>query len=75
MERSKDDHGAFVAFTQAAQNGHPPAQLKLGDLYGHGNAAVTRDYEESLRWYEKARENGEEVPPIKPRLLGVELKP
>ena len=75
MEHRKDDVGAFAAFTEAAQNGYPPAQLKLGDLYGHGTPAVTRDYEESLRWYDKARENGEDVPPIKSRMPGLNAGP
>ncbi|MBS0336074.1 MAG: sel1 repeat family protein [Proteobacteria bacterium] len=72
MERRKDDAGAIIAFTEAAQNGYGPAQRKLGDIYGHGNAAVTRDYEESLRWYQLARDNGEDVPPIQPRMPSID---
>lgn len=72
MERRNDDEGAFIAFTEAAQGGYGPAQQKLGDIYGHGNPAVTRDYEESLRWYERARDNGEDVPPIQPRMPAID---
>jgi serine/threonine-protein kinase len=68
MEHRKDDEGAFIAFTEAAQNGYGPAQHKLGDIYGHGNTAVLRNYEESLRWYELARDNGEDIPAIQPRM-------
>jgi serine/threonine-protein kinase len=75
MELRKDDIGAFAAFVQAAQNGYPPAQRKLGDLYGHGTPAVRRDYEESLRWYEMARENGESVPHIESRMPGLNAGP
>jgi hypothetical protein len=72
MELRKDDAGAIIAFTEAAQNGYGPAQRKLGDIYGHGNSAVTRDYEESLRWYERARDSGEDVPPIQPRMPSID---
>ena len=43
-------------------NGHGPAQKKLGDIYGSGHGDVQRDYETSLRWYQRAREQGIEIP-------------
>jgi len=60
-----DEKGAFIAFLDAAERGYPPAQRRLGEIYDTGNAAVERNYEESIRWYQKAREGGEELPPQK----------
>lgn len=57
-EEAGDDRTALRAFTDAAHSGHGPAQLKLGELYDRGNAAIERDYATSLGWYQKARENG-----------------
>ena len=54
--------GAFLAFQEAAEIGYPPAQRKLGEIYDSGSTAVKRDYEESIRWYQKAREGGEDIP-------------
>jgi TPR repeat protein len=65
LELSKDDKGAFVAYMDAAEGGYPPAQRRLGEIYDSGNSAVKRDYEESIRWYQKAREGGEQIPPPK----------
>jgi TPR repeat protein len=65
MEHSKDEKGAFFAYLEAAEAGHPPAQRRLGEIYDSGNSAVKRDYEESIRWYQKAREGGEQIPPPK----------
>ena len=65
LEHRGDQKGAFVAFLDAAENGYPPAQRKLGEIYDSGNSAVERNYEESIRWYQKAREGGEELPPQK----------
>lgn len=65
LERRGDDAGAFIAFLEAAEAGHPPAQRKLGEIYDSGNAAVKRDYQASIHWYEKAREGGEVLPPLR----------
>ena len=65
LARKGDEKGAFVAFLDAAEHGYPPAQRRLGEIYDSGNAAVERNYEESIRWYQKAREGGEEIPPPK----------
>ena len=62
MERRGDEQGAFVAFLEAAGDGYPPAQRRLGEIYDSGNSAVVRNYPESIRWYEKAREGGEDIP-------------
>ena len=61
-ERNGDLKGAMAAFLAAGDAGHGPAQKRLGDLYNTGNAVVKRDYETALRWYQKAREQGVEIP-------------
>ena len=63
LERSGDHAGAFEAFHDAADAGFPPAQRRLGEIFASGNSAVARDQNESLRWYQKARDAGEQVPP------------
>ena len=65
LERRGDDAGAFIAFHEAAEAGHPPAQRKLGEIYDSGNPAVKRNLQASIRWYEKAREGGEVLPPLR----------
>lgn len=62
MEQRGDEQGAFVAFLEAAEAGHPPAQRKLGEIYDTGNKAVKRNFQASIIWYEKAREGGEVIP-------------
>jgi outer membrane biosynthesis protein TonB len=64
LEGRGDEPAAFQAFLEAAESGHGLAQRRLGELYDKGNSAVPRDYESSLRWYQKAREQG--VPIAKP---------
>lgn len=61
-EARGEEKGAQLAFLEAAESGYGPAQKKLGQIYGKGNSVVTRDYAESLRWYQRAREQGEDVP-------------
>lgn len=61
-ERAGDLRGAMVAYREAAEAGHGPAQKRLGDIYNTGNAVVARDYETALKWYQKARERGVEIP-------------
>jgi len=65
LEQRGDDAGAFIAFLEAAEAGHPPAQRKLGEIYDSGNSAVKRDYQAAIHWYEKAREGGEILPPLR----------
>ncbi|MFH1043828.1 MAG: hypothetical protein V1796_01925 [Pseudomonadota bacterium] len=62
LERSGDPRAAITAYHEAGESGHGPAQKKLGDLYGTGNDVVERDYETSLRWYDRARKQGIEIP-------------
>ena len=67
LERKDDNAGALKAFLEAGESGYGPAQKKLGQIYDKGNAAVPHDYQTSLRWYQKAREQGEEIPRPLPR--------
>jgi serine/threonine-protein kinase len=62
LERSGDWTGAMQAYTEAAENGHGPAQKRLGDIYNNGQGDVKRDYDTSLRWYKRAQESGEQIP-------------
>jgi len=62
FERKHDLRSAFSAYSEAGEAGHPLAQKKLGDYYSAGNSAVPRDYESALKWYQKAREQGVEIP-------------
>ena len=61
-EREGYHRHAFVAYLEAAENGHGHAQKKMGDLYSKNGSVVRRDYEISLRWYEKARAQGVPIP-------------
>lgn len=61
LERWGDEVGAFHAYLAAGTNGHGPAQKKLGEIYDRGGP-VQRDYATALRWYEKARAQGIEIP-------------
>jgi TPR repeat protein len=75
MERRDDDEGAFKAFAEAANGGYAPSQRKLGELYDHGTPAVPRDYELSIRWYDRARDNGEDIPLPRSRMPGLDFGP
>lgn len=70
LEKVGNDQGAFSAFLEAAEAGHPPAQRRLGEIFDNGNPAVERDYSRSIIWYQRARDNGEPIPAQKPRLPG-----
>ena len=67
LRAAGDNHRAFVAFRDAAVLGHPQAQRRLGEIYDTGSDSVRRDYLKSLRWYQAAREQGEDVPTAQPR--------
>lgn len=45
-------------FTQAAQLGYAPSQLKLGTCYEYGNITCPVDPRRSIAWYTKAAEKG-----------------
>ena len=46
---------------RCARNGNGKAAKRLGEIYDKGIAGVSRDYAESLQWYETARKLGETV--------------
>ena len=75
LQHSGNEKAAFVAFLDAAEHGNPAAQRRLGEIYDSGNSAVERDYAESSRWYQKARENGEELPPQKNPMPSILISP
>jgi TPR repeat protein len=62
LERRGYWGAAMQAYHESAASGYGPAQKRLGDIYGNGKGEVERDYETSLRWYQRAREQGEEIP-------------
>jgi len=61
-EREGFHRHAFVAYLEAAENGHGYAQKKMGDLYSRDGPIVRRDYQIALQWYEKARAQGVPIP-------------
>ncbi len=61
LERRGDHQGALAAFLEAGEAGDGKAQVKLGQIYDKGNTVVPRDYQTSLKWYQKAREQGVEI--------------
>lgn len=61
LERKGDHHGALAAYLEAGESGNGLSQRKLGQIYDKGNSAVQRDYQASLKWYQKAREQGVEI--------------
>jgi TPR repeat protein len=65
-----DESGAFQAFLEAATAGHARAQRHLGEIYDSGNGGVHRDLMESIRWYQKAREQGEQISQPSRRTFG-----
>lgn len=62
LEKKGDNKGALVAYLAAGEAGHGYAQKRLGEIYERGNSATKRDYDVALRWYEKARAQGIEIP-------------
>jgi len=68
LERKGDEAGAFKAFLESGEAGYGLAQRKLGQIYDKGNSAVERDFQASVRWYQKAREQGVEIDKPLPRM-------
>lgn len=62
MERRGDHQGALKAFLEAGEAGYGLAQRRLGEIYDSGSPAVKHDYQASLKWYQKAREQGVAIP-------------
>ena len=62
LERAGHLPAAMQAYREAAESGHGLAQKRLGDIYGTGYGPVERDYVTSLRWYQRARDQGVDIP-------------
>ena len=56
-----DPNAAIRLYRRAARDGSGKAAKRLGELFDKGAPGVTRDYQEALSWYSKARELGETV--------------
>jgi serine/threonine-protein kinase len=67
LEQQGKGADAVKAYTRAARAGHSKAMKRLGEIYDKGIPGVSRDYAESLKWYNAARVLGEEVPLAKGR--------
>ena len=65
-----DEGGSIHAMKAAANAGHPKAQRRMGELYDTDTAYVRRDYKWSIRWYQRARAQGEIIPTQPPRSYG-----
>lgn len=62
LERKGEPQAALLAYLDAAESGNGQAQKRLGDIYGTGTAYAERDYGLALKWYERARAQGVEIP-------------
>ena len=62
LEKRGDEMGAFQSFLAAGEAGHGLAQKKLGEIYDERHGPVERDYQASLKWFEKARAQGVPIP-------------
>jgi TPR repeat protein len=58
---------ALKIYVRAARAGNGMAALRLGEIYDGGIPGVSRDYAESLKWYNAARIMGEDVPMARSR--------
>ena len=67
LEKEGKGNEAVRAYTRAARSGSGKAAKRLGEIYDKGLVGVSRDYAESLKWYNAARVLGEEVPMAKSR--------
>jgi serine/threonine-protein kinase len=61
MESGGDAKGAIRIYRRAARAGSGKAAKRLGEIFDRGVPGVSRDYAESLQWYETARQLGETV--------------
>ena len=67
LEQEGKGRDAVKVYVRAARSGSGKAAKRLGEIYDKGIAGVSRDYAESLKWYNAARVLGEEVPMAKSR--------
>ena len=61
MENGGNAKDAIRIYRRAARAGSGKAAKRLGEIYDRGVPGVSRDYAESLQWYETARQLGETV--------------
>jgi len=61
LEQSGKANDAIRIYRRAARSGSGKAAKRLGEIYDRGIPGVSRDYAESLQWYETARQLGETV--------------
>jgi TPR repeat protein len=62
LEAEGRNQDALRMYIGAARGGNCEAAARLGEIYDKGLAGVTRNYAESLKWYNAARVLGCEVP-------------
>jgi serine/threonine-protein kinase len=67
LEQEGKGRDAVKVYVRAARSGNGKAAKRLGEIYDKGIAGVSRDYAESLKWYNAARVLGEDVPMAKSR--------
>jgi serine/threonine protein kinase len=67
LEQQGKGSDAVKLYVRAARSGNGKAAKRLGEIYDKGIAGVSRDYAESLKWYNAARVLGEDVPMAKSR--------
>lgn len=67
MESGGNAKDAIRIYRRAARAGSGKAALRLGEIFDKGAPGVSRDYAESLQWYETARQLGEQVETAKAR--------
>jgi eukaryotic-like serine/threonine-protein kinase len=67
LEQQGKGTDAVKVYVRAARSGNGKAAKRLGEIYDKGIAGVSRDYAESLKWYNAARVLGEDVPMAKSR--------
>ncbi len=61
MESGGKAADAVRIYRRAARAGHGKSAKRLGDIFDRGVPGVSRDYAESLQWYQTARDLGETV--------------
>ena len=62
LERSGKAVDAVRIYRRAARAGSGKAALRLAEIFDRGVPGVSRDYAESLQWYQTAQQLGEKVP-------------
>jgi len=67
LEQQGKGNDAVKMYVRAARSGSGKAAKRLGEIYDKGIGGVSRDYAESLKWYNAARVLGEDVPMAKSR--------